>query len=527
MRKLARRVRATVPVAAVAAATIVASLAASSPAAAEPPAAASGVAPLPLGPAGLTQTATTRQIAAGVTLTTVTRGYASPADHWTVQLGFEATKAEADALAAKATADGFTPSVTADDDRPAGDPAHGPLGYLVLVGASQNESDEQTLAGQLTADGFSPSVTNTSLLETNTTGPWVVHVLRVDPRAFRGSVDETLSNGVVPGRETVSSIVSRVGALAGVNGGFFIINDGTGTLGAASGVQAVDGDLTADTDSGRAALILPNSTAGTAHIARVTTTQSVSSSDGARAALTGVDRALGYVRDCTEPNYVVSCATSDDLVAFDADFGDQLDSGTGAEAILDAHGRVVSLLDSRGGTLPAGDTAIEGIGSGAAWLTAHAKPGDVLHVAKSVNELTAHGSVPVPLGPATGIVNGGPLLVQNGQVNIDAETEAFNPPSDPADYFGFAGRNPRTMVGITSDHDLLLVTVDGREPGYSVGLNFTEEARLMRALGSVSAMNLDGGGSTEMVVGDAIQGEPSGGAERPIGDAIVLSPTRN
>lgn len=499
--------------------------------------------PLPLGPAGLPQSESTRQLAPGVTVTTITRGSASPADFWTVNVGFEATRAQATALAGQLQADGFQPTVTEIGGRPADDPETGPLGYLVRVGDSQTQAGAQALASQLSADGFGASVTNTALLSPSATGPWAVRVLRVDPRSFHGQATAALSNGIVPGRETVSSMTSRLGALAGVNGGYFIINPGTGTLGAASGIQAVNGDLDAETDTGRAALVLPGATVARAGIARLDTSQTVTSSDGSAAPLTGLDRSLGFVRDCTEPDFTSSCATGNDLVAFDPLFGPQLDTGPGAEAILDTRGRVLALRDSRGGALSAGETAVEGIGTGAAWLRDHARPGDTLRVRKVVRTLAAGrpataeapgntgASEPVSapgdvaLTAGLGIVNGGPLLVQDGKPGIDAQSEGFNPPSQPSLYFGFAvTRNPRTMAGITRDHDLLLVTVDGRQPGYSIGLNFDEEARLMAALGSVSAMNLDGGGSTDMVVGGQVQGRPSDGSERPVGDAVLIDP---
>jgi Phosphodiester glycosidase len=508
-----------------------------------------GVPPLPLGPAGLRQSQSTRQLAPGVTLTTITRGHASPADHWTVTVGFEATRAKASALAGKLRAHRFKPTVTAFGDKPAGDRAPGPLGYLVRVGDSRAQAGARELAGKLSADGFSAPVTNTALLSPSATGPWEVRELRVDPRYFHGHATGTLSNGIVPGSETVSSMVSRLGALAGVNGGYFIINPGTGTLGAASGVQAVNGDLDAETDTGRAALVLPGGTVARAGIARLDTSQTVTSSDGSAARLTGLDRAPGYVRDCTEPEYRVRCATRDDLVAFDSRFGPHLGSGTGAEAILGARGRVLALRDSRGGTLATGKMAIEGIGTGAAWLRAHARPGAVLHVSKSVGALNpgrpaaaeARGKA-LPAAPGAGqqgratrgialtsglsIVNGGPLLVQDGRPDLDAQAEGFNPPSRPSKYFGFGvTRNPRTMAGLTRGHDLLLVTVDGRQPGYSIGLSFGEEAKLMAALGSVSAMNLDGGGSADMVAGGQVRGRPSDGSERPVGDAVLIDPS--
>jgi exopolysaccharide biosynthesis protein len=86
-------------------------------------------------------------------------------------------------------------------------------------------------------------------------------------------------------------------------------------------------------------------------------------------------------------------------------------------------------------------------------------------------------------------------------------------------------RNPRTAAGVTRAGRIILLTSDGRRPGHSVGLSIPETARVMRALGAVQAVNLDGGGSTAMVVAGRLEGVPSdSGGERPVGDAIVLVP---
>ena len=69
---------------------------------------------------------------------------------------------------------------------------------------------------------------------------------------------------------------------------------------------------------------------------------------------------------------------------------------------------------------------------------------------------------------------------------------------------------------------MLLVTVDGRQPGYSEGMTLTEFARLFLALGCTDAMNLDGGGSTTMVVRGKIVNSPSDGRERKVGSALAL-----
>ncbi len=84
-------------------------------------------------------------------------------------------------------------------------------------------------------------------------------------------------------------------------------------------------------------------------------------------------------------------------------------------------------------------------------------------------------------------------------------------------------RNPRTAAGITRDGRLLLVTVDGRLPEVSIGGTIQEIRALMRSLGAVDSINLDGGRSTTMVVGEAVINRPSDPEGlRPVADALLL-----
>ncbi len=80
-----------------------------------------------------------------------------------------------------------------------------------------------------------------------------------------------------------------------------------------------------------------------------------------------------------------------------------------------------------------------------------------------------------------------------------------------------------TLAGVKPGGDLLLVAVDGRRPGYSVGASFPESAAIMDSLGAEEAVNLDGGGSTTVTVRQRLVNRPSDTTgERPIGDAVVL-----
>ncbi len=112
-------------------------------------------------------------------------------------------------------------------------------------------------------------------------------------------------------------------------------------------------------------------------------------------------------------------------------------------------------------------------------------------------------------------VGGGPWLVRDSAVYIDWESEALNKTTF------VEKRHPRSAVGIARNGEILLVTVDGRFPG-SQGATLAELASIMLKLGAVNAMNLDGGGSTTMMVDGVVVNAPSDGKERPIADALLV-----
>lgn len=117
------------------------------------------------------------------------------------------------------------------------------------------------------------------------------------------------------------------------------------------------------------------------------------------------------------------------------------------------------------------------------------------------------------LDAAANIIGAGPELLRNGQVHVTAAQEQF-----PADII--RGRAPRTALGIKADGRVLLLVVDGRQ-SHSIGATLTETAQLLQKFGAVDGFNLDGGGSSEMVVQGQIVNSPSDGGERPVGSAIV------
>lgn len=63
-------------------------------------------------------------------------------------------------------------------------------------------------------------------------------------------------------------------------------------------------------------------------------------------------------------------------------------------------------------------------------------------------------------------------------------------------------RHPRTVVGYNADQVVYLMVVDGRQPGYSIGMQLGELSEIMWAFGVSEALNLDGGGSSTLVLRD-------------------------
>ena len=109
----------------------------------------------------------------------------------------------------------------------------------------------------------------------------------------------------------------------------------------------------------------------------------------------------------------------------------------------------------------------------------------------------------------------GPLLVEAGTMKADPKKTA---------------RHPRSILASNvARNRVWLVTIDGRQAGYSEGASFVESALIVQALGATDAINLDGGGSTALVYADPVRGPrvlnrpiQSGipGTERPVATHI-------
>ncbi len=118
------------------------------------------------------------------------------------------------------------------------------------------------------------------------------------------------------------------------------------------------------------------------------------------------------------------------------------------------------------------------------------------------------------------LIGGTPRLIRDGAVSVEWEQEHVS------GTFAY-DRHPRTAIGCNSDSTKLYVfTVDGRQPGYSVGMSLFELAEYMRQWGIYQGINLDGGGSTTMVVRHQVVNRPSDASgERAVSNALLVVST--
>jgi exopolysaccharide biosynthesis protein len=159
---------------------------------------------------------------------------------------------------------------------------------------------------------------------------------------------------------------------------------------------------------------------------------------------------------------------------------------------------------------------LHGAGVASDWLNEHAWEGWTVKVDTKLTDLRTNRNL--KLTPNLNVVAGGVGLVRNGRVKITAKRDGHDSMNM------ILRRHPRTLVGTTRNGSLILATVDGRQPGVTVGANFVEAAQLMRWLGATQAINLDGGGSTAMVVDKKVVNRPADGRERAVGDALLVLP---
>jgi hypothetical protein len=324
------------------------------------------------------------------------------------------------------------------------------------------------------------------------TNRWTIHALVLDPSRVRLKLGRAMDEGV--GTETVSSLAARHGALAAVNGGYFR----TAGLyrGEPAGLLEVSGRVLSEPSQRRPGLAVMDGAEGIrAAVVTVDFRAEVISEGGAGKSIDGVNRPRG----------------DNELILFTPEFHRTTLTGPGGVEAVAVGDMVTAIRDGDGSaTIPQGGYVLSASGAAGNWLREHVRAG------RTVTLKTADIASPQPDFTPDFIIGGGPVLVRAGKPAGASDPGAYDQ--------GFSmKRHPRTAAGIRADGDLVLVTVDGRQPLTSVGMTIAELEALMIEFGSVEAINLDGGGSTTLVIKAKVVNSPSDASgERPVSDALLV-----
>jgi len=395
-----------------------------------------------------------------------------------------------------------------------------PAGEQATQGLPLGDAD---LAETRTDRTLAPGVTLTRIVrgadpapadQINTTprGPWVVNVLTIDPRTARGHLKATYGPDLARVEKT-SDLVKSAGALAGVNASFFTFTANPQYPGDPVGLGLFDGKLLSEplTDPTEANLVIDanSNRVVTGHLRWTGTVRNRAT--GSELPLEFLNHPAVVPTACATLPDQTACTVSGDVVRFTPEFGAATPAGAGVEVVLDRRGCVVRTATTRGTTLSPSQTSLQATGQDTVALLQLAK--GCLRTDLAVSDESGRK---VALRSGLYGVTGRYQLTKNGEIVVPDGTGSF------------FDRNPRTIAGTTRGGTIVLATIDGRQTT-SVGTTMAETAAVANALGLHDAINLDGGGSTAMALGDGtVVNHPSstGGAERAVGDAVVFVPGR-
>jgi hypothetical protein len=340
-----------------------------------------------------------------------------------------------------------------------------------------------------------PGVTYETGVQFTPHGPVALHIVRGPRPVGLYRLRPVLSNESIMGRETLTAMQRRLATQAtsvGVNGDLFALADGR-----PSGILLRDGVLAnaPNPDRSSAGVTLD----GLLDVRRV---KYFGTWRG-----TGQRRTLGRLNK--EP-------VKNGIALFTSDWGRRTPSYPDGVAVVlspapaatpnvDLAAPVANVIQGGAAPLVPGTAVLVARGTSAPILLAEATVGTTV-------------TVRLILQPDWGVVadaiGGGPLLVRDGSPVFRAN-EAFTTSQ-------IAPRNPRSAVGQLADGRILLVVVDGRQSGYSVGMTTFEMAQTLVRLGAVRGMGLDSGGSSALAFEGGLLNRPSDGRERAISTALML-----
>jgi exopolysaccharide biosynthesis protein len=377
--------------------------------------------------------------------------------------------------------------------------------FILLVSSAfglhaheQTTQSTANLKSQFIAPGIEHiQITRGYKSEKEATGPWFINLLRIDLSKAQLRMVHAMDEAV--GLETVSSLTARYGALAAVNSGYFRT---TGTYrGDSVGIEVLNGKLLSESNNVRAAAGLIERDGKQELIFGHIEFAGQLIAGQAKHAIDGLNRPRG----------------DNELIIFTPEFHrTTLTDPSGLELIVRRE-RIVERRDLNGSSaIPADGFVISVAGTARRWALEKLRVGT--RVRLDLDWSPTETETADFWKQAANIIGGGPQLIRNGRVEITNAAEKILP-AFVSDF------HPRTAIAKLKSGQILLVAVDGRQPGVSAGMSLTMLADLLIEFGAVEAINLDGGGSTTMVIRNKLVNKPSDATgERPVSDAILIFP---
>lgn len=384
-----------------------------------------------------------------------------------------------------------------------------PLLLAVLCAAACIALLPSAQAAQITKQ-LAPGVT---LMQEITTGPvpLVVTAVTVDTtdpavttRAAIGR-DVVCTDEPTRGREKISTLAARKGALVAINADFFPF--GEVPTGDPLNVCIIDGELVSEPSGNRAVMGVLSSNAVFFDTPKL---------DAELKLATGAPRRIDGINRVRDTNQVV---------LYTPTFGPSTQNKYKATDIICTcpdlpvkAGHPIKMTvteikqDAINTPIPSNGVVISGGGPAAHFLSANAKPGDAVSATFDLKSASCYDWTQV-----TQAVGGGPWLLKDGKQFIDLEAEGMGASFSTT-------KHPRTAVGTTADGKLMMVTVDGRQ-SISAGISLPDLSALMKRLGCVNAINLDGGGSTTMAIRGMVANSISGSDERMVANGFLVFST--
>jgi exopolysaccharide biosynthesis protein len=205
-------------------------------------------------------------------------------------------------------------------------------------------------------------------------------------------------------------------------------------------------------------------------------------------------------------NYLIK---GDVVVLYNAYYGKPTPTHERVREIVVENGVCVSVNSTGGTPVGPGRYVVAGYGANAKILEDSLEVGNEVWVDSALNDGDSRWD------DMDDIIQAGPFLVSNGEIKIESEgfsTSILNL------------RHPRSVIGLTGKGQWAFFVGDGRDGMHSAGFTLREVAGILKMKDVAYALNLDGGGSTEMMIGNKIFNSPSEKRERPISYGVGAKP---